>query len=224
MTAEHAPDPRAASSGEVTDLLEEEIVLGLRYPRERLVEDELMERYAAKRHVVRSALKELETRGLAVRRPNVGAFVRAYTAKEVHDIYAVRELLEVHCARTIGLPAPPRALEELVAVQREHDKAIDAGDLRGVVRANTAFHRALFALSDNEALVGDIARHAQMTHAIRSVTATSPQFQRRSQQEHWTMIRALEDADTVLLAETCRAHLIPSRDAYLQRVAQPPAG
>ncbi|MFD0428004.1 GntR family transcriptional regulator [Streptomyces zhihengii] len=106
MTAEHAPDPRAASSGEVTDLLEEEIVLGLRYPRERLVEDELMERYAAKRHVVRSALKELETRGLAVRRPNVGAFVRAYTAKEVHDIYAVRELLEVHCARTIGLPAP----------------------------------------------------------------------------------------------------------------------
>lgn len=204
----------------MTGLLEEEIVLGLRFPRERLVEDDLMDRYTAKRHVVRSALKELESRGLVERKPNVGAFVRAYAAKEVRDIYAVRELLEVHCARTIALPLAPQRIEGLTTIQQQHDTAIATGDLRGVVRANTAFHQALFALSDNDALVAAIARHAQMTHAIRSVTATLPEFQHRSQQEHWTMIQALKDEDTELLAEICRAHLLPSRDAYLQRVSR----
>ncbi|CAL9373211.1 hypothetical protein SUDANB6_00903 [Streptomyces sp. enrichment culture] len=208
-----------ASGADVTEQLEEEIALGLRFPRERLVEDELMERYDAKRHAVRSALKELENRGLVERRPNVGSFVRAYTAKEVRDIYAVRELLEVHCASAIELPVPAERLEQLTGIQRRHDAAVAAGDLRGIVRSNTAFHQTLFALTDNDALVAAIARHAQMTHAIRSVTATSPEFRNRARQEHWAIIRALTDGDRELLVETCRAHLLPSQDAYLQRVS-----
>ncbi|MFE3001035.1 GntR family transcriptional regulator [Nocardia sp. NPDC059246] len=209
--------PRAL--GDVADLLEEEIVLGIRYPRERLVEDELMDRFAAKRHVVRGALQELENRRLIERRHNVGAFVKAYTAKEVRDIYAVRELLEVHCARIIKLPVAPERIEELIATQHQHDTAIKSGDLRGVVRANTAFHQALFALSDNEALVAAILQHAQMTYVIRSVTVTSREYLERAQQEHWAMIRALEEQTRELLLETCKAHLLPSRDAYLQRIA-----
>ncbi|UCM89996.1 GntR family transcriptional regulator [Streptomyces marincola] len=223
MAARPDSDRRPEAGAHVADRLEDEIVLGLRFPRERLVEDDLMERFTAKRHVVRSALKDLENRGLVERKPNVGAFVRAFTAKEVRDIYAVRELLEVHCARHIALPVPPERLEELTGHQRRHDAAIEAGDLRGVVRANTDFHRALFALSNNDALVAAIVRHAQMTHAIRSVTATSPEFLARSREEHWTMIRALEEGHSDLLAETCRAHLLPSRDAYLRRVPEPPA-
>ncbi|MGP4115115.1 GntR family transcriptional regulator [Streptomyces sp. 4N509B] len=218
------PLPRTDPGQDVAGRLEEEIVLGLRFPRERLVEDELMERYAAKRHVVRRALQDLEHRGLVERRPNVGAYVRAYTAKEVRDIYAVRELLETHCARGIVLPVPEERLDALVAIQRRHDAAVEADDLRGIVHANTAFHQALFALSDNDALVAAILRHAQMTLAIRSVTATSPTSQVVSQREHWTMIRALREADPELLAETCRAHLLPSRDAYLRRVEAAASG
>ncbi|MCG5219163.1 GntR family transcriptional regulator [Streptosporangium sp. KLBMP 9127] len=203
---------------DVADLIEEEIVLGLRYPRERLVEDDLMARFEAKRHVVRRALQDLESRGLVERKPNVGAFVKAFTAKDVHDIYAVRELLEEHCARLIEFPVAAERLTELAAIQEQHDAAIEAGDLHGVVRANMAFHQAIFALSDNAALVAAIRSHAQMTHAIRSVTVTSPEFLNRARNEHLTMIRALHEQDTDLLAATCRAHLLPSRDAYLQRL------
>ncbi|MCP2254107.1 DNA-binding transcriptional regulator, GntR family [Prauserella aidingensis] len=200
------------------DELEEQIVLGLRYPRERLVEDELMRAFSAKRHVVRSALQELENRGLVERKPNVGAFVKAYTAQEVRDLYAVRELLEVHCARLIPVPVPAERLDELVAVQRRHDEGIDAGELREVTKANMEFHRTLFGLSDNTVLVDAIRRHAQMAHAIRSVTVTSPEHLERSRREHWAMIDALRSGDTDTLAETCREHLLPSRDAYLSRL------
>ncbi|MDI3406437.1 GntR family transcriptional regulator [Streptomyces cavernicola] len=206
-------------AADLIERLEQEIVLGTRFPRERLVEDELMERYDAKRHVVRSALKELESQGLVERRRNIGSFVRAYTAKELRDVYAVRELLETHCAGLIELPVAIDRLAALTAIQKDHDAAVDTADLPALVHSNTAFHQVLFGLADNAALVETINRHARMTHAVRSVTATSADLRERSRKEHWAIIRALTDGDRESLVETCRAHLLPSRDAYLQRVA-----
>lgn len=202
----------------LADLLEEEIVIGARFPRERLVEDELMARFDAKRHVVRQALQVLEGRGLVERKRNAGACVRSFTAKEVKDLYVLRDLLEVSCAELIALPVDPGRLEQLTGIQQRHDAAVEAHDLRGVVMENKAFHRELFALSENDVLVEAINNYARMAHAIRSVTVTSPESLRRSQEEHWQMISALREQDTGLLADTCRAHLVPSRDAYLRRV------
>ena len=202
----------------VADLLEEEIVIGARFPRERLVEDELMARFEAKRHAIRQALQVLEARGLVERKRNAGAFVRSFTAKEVRDLYVLRDLLEVSCAELIGFPVDQRRLDGLTRIQERHDAAISAQDTREVVSANKDFHRELFALAENDLLVGAINDYARMAHAIRSVTVTSPESLRQSQEEHWLMLRALDEQNTELLAQTCRAHLIPSRDAYLSRV------
>lgn len=216
-TAEAATAARTTGA-RLADLLEEEVVIGVRFPRERLVEDELMARFDAKRHAVRQALQILESRGLVERRPNAGAFVRSFTAKEVRDLYALRDLLEVSAAELIALPVDPDRLAELTEAQRRHDEAVRAHDLRAVVSANTEFHRRLFALSDNEALVEAINRYARVAHAIRSVTVTSPESLRRSREEHERMLDALREGDRDLLARTCREHLLPSRDAYLARV------
>ncbi|WAE71367.1 GntR family transcriptional regulator [Streptomonospora nanhaiensis] len=203
----------------LADLLEEEIVIGVRFPRERLVEDELMARFDAKRHAVRQALQVLESRGVVERRPNAGAFVRSFTAKEVRDLYVLRDLLEVRAAELIEFPVDPARLEDLAEAQRRHDAAVEANDPRAVVTANMEFHRKLFALSDNEALMEAINRYARVAHAIRSVTVTSTESLRLSRHEHGRMLDALREGDRDLLASTCRAHLIPSRDAYLERVS-----
>ena len=216
-TAEPSEAPRK-SVPRLADLLEEEIVIGARFPRERLVEDELMARFDAKRHAVRQALQILEARGLVERKRNAGAYVRSFTAKEVKDLYVLRDLLEVSCAELIALPVDPRRLESLTRTQQRHDEAVEANDPRGVVSANKDFHRELFAMSENDVLVEAINNYARMAHAIRSVTVTSPESLRQSQEEHWRMLAALRDQDTELLAHTCRAHLTPSRDAYLRRV------
>lgn len=60
--------PRSADAiTEMVETLEEDILLGRLFPRERLVEDQLSERFNQKRHVVRQALKDLEVMGLIVR-------------------------------------------------------------------------------------------------------------------------------------------------------------
>src|SRR5271170_2988720 len=124
----HAPHAAAARDRDidanvarVSDTLEEEIVLGVLHPRERLVEDDLCERFTLKRYVVRQVLAELEQRGLVERRKNVGALVKSYTPREVTDLYAVREILETSAAQRIALPVAPEHLTELTRIQKAHD-------------------------------------------------------------------------------------------------------
>jgi len=200
----------------VSDELEEQIVLGVLHPRERLVEDDLCERFNLKRHVARQVLAEVERRGLVERRKNVGAVVKSYTPREVTELYALRELLEADAAKRIVFPVSSEALDALTAIQAEHDEAADAGDLRRVFRANMAFHHAFFALSESQVLTEAIREYERRTHAIRSVSIVFPQYLEKARAEHHQMIEALRAGDRESLIKLCRDHLVPSRDAYLE--------
>lgn len=207
--------PRSAAECLVYEL-EEEIVFGRLHPRERLVEDDLMARFNAKRHVVREALVLLETMGLVERRRNVGAFVRAFCAKQVLELYGLRTLLEVEAAKQISLPVAVERLSELERIQTLHDAAVETGNAQEVFRINLLFHRALFGLSGNETLVRAIEEYARQTYAIRFAGLISDGYRRTAQHEHWQMIAALRDGDLDQLQLLCAQHLLPSRDAYLQ--------
>ncbi len=200
----------------VSDTLEEQIVLGALHPRERLVEDDLCERFALKRHVVRQVLAELEQRGLVERRKNIGALVKSYTPEEVMDLYGVREILETSAAQRISLPVPEERLAELRKIQQAHDAAAAAGDMRAVFRSNMAFHRTFFALSDNRALTEAIREYERRTHAIRSASLMFPQYVEKARVEHHRMLEALAARDLATLVELCRSHLVPARDAYIE--------
>src|SRR5580693_4749386 len=104
--------------------LEEDIVLGRRHPRERLIERDLCDRFRTHRGDVRLALFELEKKGIVRRIPNRGAIVRDLTPKEVMEIYAVREELEVMAVRVLPLPVAASSVAELEKIQKRHSAAI----------------------------------------------------------------------------------------------------
>lgn len=207
------PAPDAVQAAVAT--LEEDIVFGRLHPRERLTEDELMARFGMKRHAVRQVLVDLELLGVVEKKRNIGAVVRAFSVREVMELYALREVLEVHAARQMPLPVSEARLAALVAVQREHDAAVAAGDARRVFRSNQRFHREFVGLLDNAVLGQAIEEYARRTHPIRFGSLVTAGHRERARQEHWTMIQALRDGDRDALMAVCRDHLIPSRDAYL---------
>lgn len=199
-------------------VLEEEIVLGVLHPRERLVEDELMARFSYKRHVVRQGLADMEKQGLVQRKKNSGAQVRALSPKEVVEIYALREILETSSVKLIGLPLPPAQLRPLIAIQKLHTAAVRANDPRAVFRANLAFHAALHALSGNDTLIEAIAEFARRTYPVRLSTLVSPAYLERARQDHEDIIKALRAGDQSRLVALCASHLQPSRDTYLRNL------
>jgi DNA-binding GntR family transcriptional regulator len=199
------------------ETLEEDIVFGYMHPRERLVEDELRARFSLKRHVVRQVLAELEQMGLVERKKNIGALVKSYSVKEVIDLYVVRDILETNCARQIAMPVAPEKLEELDAIQQRHDDAVRGSDLHVAFRMNIAFHKALFALSENVVLTEMIELAAQRAHVIRSLSMVVPGFLEKARRDHRRMIEALRECDQERLVALCRDHLLPSRDAYIDK-------
>ncbi|SOE46812.1 Transcriptional regulator, GntR family [plant metagenome] len=210
----HAPAPVHDVASAVA-ALEEDIVLNRLHPRERLTEDELMQRFGLKRHAVRDVLAELTRLGLAERRKNVGAEVRSFTVREVMELYAVRELLETEAARQVPCPPAPEDLQRLIDVQRQHDAAVAAEDPRAVFRTNLAFHQTLFGLCENLVLQKAIQEYARQTHSIRFSTLVSADYRSRARHEHWQMIEALRQGQREVLVALCREHITPSRDGYL---------
>src|SRR5580704_7146590 len=108
-----AGEAEHAKADVIARRLEEDIVLGRRHPRERLVEQDLCDLFGTHRGDVRLALFELEKKGIVQRIPNRGAMVRDLTPREVTDIYAVREALETMAARAIAFPIAASALARL---------------------------------------------------------------------------------------------------------------
>src|SRR5690606_18300561 len=85
------PLSKAVSS--VIAALEADIIAGRILPGNRLIEDHLMDDYAAKRHVVRAALEELERLGVVIKRRHLGAELKRFEAREIANLYEMREIL-----------------------------------------------------------------------------------------------------------------------------------
>jgi DNA-binding GntR family transcriptional regulator len=198
----------------VVSALEEDIVLGRLHPRERLVEDDLMRRFSAKRHVVRQGLAELEQMGVVERVPNRGAMVRAYREEEIQQLYVLRNLLEGQAARLIPMPLAAADVEDLKRVQAVHDAAVACGDLGEVFHSNVRFHELLFSKAGNSYLAEAIRQFALRTHGIRFYCLTYPGYLERARREHWEMIEAIERCDRDSLVRLCHQHLLASRQCY----------
>ena len=217
-TGVHANERRPSGGGAsaIAATLEEDIVLGLLSPKVRLVEDELMERFEAKRHVVREALNQLESVGLVERKRNIGALVKAFSKAEVVHLYEMRELLEAESMRKIPLPLSKDALQQLHKIQAGHDAAIQNQDPRNIFRTNQEFHRLLFAQCGNAFLCQSIEDFARRTHAIRFGALMSRERQLQSQKEHHEFLAVLAEGDRERLINLTIAHLVPPRDHYLK--------
>ena len=215
-----APPKRSARQPAIADViatrLEEDIVLGRRHPRERLIEQDLCEQFHTNRADVRLAFFELEKKGIIQRIPNRGAIVRDLAPKEVTAIYAVREELEVMAVRIMPFPVAGSDIDKLGAIQRQHSASIDSGDLLTVFYSNLNFHRTLFELCGNACLIETIEQLGQKVYGIRSYANAFPDTLDRARRDHLAMIAALRAANRDELIVLTRRHLEPSPEAYIR--------
>lgn len=196
--------------------LEEDIVLGRRHPRERLVEQDLCDRFGTHRGDVRLALFELEKKGIVQRIPNRGAIVRDLTPSEVMEIYAVREALEVMAARILPFPVAASNLAKLEKIQERHSAAIANDDMLTVFHANLEFHQTLFGLCGNACLIETIKQLEQKVYGIRFYANAVPEALNGARRDHVDMIKALRASRRADLVALTRHHLKASPQAYIR--------
>jgi DNA-binding GntR family transcriptional regulator len=216
MKARALAEANDLTAAQIAAAMEEEIALGYLSPRERLVEEELADRFNVKRHLIRQALAELDAMGIVVRQPNRGAAVKDFSAAEVEDLWAVRTLVEGFAAKLIRLPAPFEVLADLKAIHARHSAAAERGDLRNVFRENVKFHKALFSACGNpvlEQLIEDLAFKA---HAVRGYGIIDPALLASARKEHARIIELLQKTERNALINLIKGHIQPAKEAYLR--------
>jgi DNA-binding GntR family transcriptional regulator len=134
---------------ELVRRLRELILRGEFAPGERLVEEQLVSRFGVSRPPLREALRILGNDGLITGIPRKGFSVVSLTADDVRKLYDLRYALE-RTAVELGVPVSDRSrLAPMnVALERMQSDAAQS-DPDEMLRANSAFHRALVALPGN---------------------------------------------------------------------------
>jgi DNA-binding GntR family transcriptional regulator len=214
--APQAPARQPAAAVLIARRIEEDIVLGRRQPRERLIEQDLCDLFQTHRGDVRLALFELENKGLIERIPNRGAMVRGLSPQQVQEIYAVREELEVMAVRIIPFPVAADDIDRLEQLQAEHAAAIAKGELLNVFYSNLRFHQFMFGLCGNACLIETIDLLAQKVYGIRSYSNAFPEQLDQARRDHVDMIKAIRGSRRDDLIGLARRHLKPSPEAYIK--------
>jgi DNA-binding GntR family transcriptional regulator len=173
-TARRPARPRVVHGPSSPDQVVEALVKGLqagRYvPGQRLIEADLTKELKVSRGPVREALKRLAAEGLVSLIPHRGAYIRAVSRAEVHDLLLVQEMLTGLGARlaagAVGLADHRETFE--AAFQRLMGYSAHP-DTPGFLEARARFYDTLIRIGGN--------RELRRLTPIRQIHLLRAQFQ-----------------------------------------------
>jgi DNA-binding GntR family transcriptional regulator len=186
-------------------------------PGDRLVENELAERFGVSRTPIREALQRLETQSLLTR-DGRSLIVASLDHNQMAELYVVRGELEGLAARL----AARNATEEEVLLLREMVEADN--DLKdhpaALARANRRFHKQIHLASHNRFLV----RQLDLVHRSMALMATTSLAVvgrgEIAQGEHDRIVTAIEARDGDAADAALRAHISVAFTTRLKQEAE----
>ncbi|GAA1211350.1 GntR family transcriptional regulator [Prauserella alba] len=143
------PARRRGLADEVADTVREAIFDGTYAPGAQLREVELSRALEVSRGPVREALLRLEREGLVHTAWHRGAFVVELSAADIAELDSLRGALEGLAVSLVAETADERGL---TAIEAAADTMGRAGDAYAMVRADIAFHDAVYAAAGHRRL------------------------------------------------------------------------
>lgn len=198
----------------VCDEIATAIVVGELKPGQKISEPELARRYGISRGPLREAIRRLEGWRLLERKPHVGARVVQLSARELIEIYRVREALEGMACRQAAEEMPQEEIDKLRILLDEHEDSVDRLDGRSYFQkeGDLDFHYRIVKGSRNgklrELLGGDLYHLVRMYRYQFSVSSSRP---KRALKEHRQIVDAIEARDPELAEMLMRRHISNAR-------------
>jgi len=132
----------------------------------RLTEEALATQLGISKSPVREALNRLEAEGLVTIESRRGAFVRQFSAKDIRDLYDLRETLETHSIDAAQIT--PALLDELYASIHRTEEFLKTGDKLQHIEEDLRFHGMIAASTGNQELCRVLENIQQRSLLCRS--------------------------------------------------------
>jgi DNA-binding GntR family transcriptional regulator len=209
----------AVGAADVADRIRQAIFAGELVPNQRLVEADLAEMYGASRGHVRTALAELTVDGLVERIQNRGARVRSVPLEEALEIVEVRAALEALCAARAAERIDDGQAEELRAIGRRMEDAVETGDQTAYAQGNSDLHSTVIRLSGQRTAAATIDRLRAQAVRFQYRLFAQPGRSQTSLPEHLAIIEAVCTRDPESAGRAMREHLMSVGEAIRESVA-----
>lgn len=206
-----------------TRRLRDEILSGDLAPGERLIEEQICQRFMISRAPLRESLRLLIQQGLVEHLPRRGARVATWSDVDIAELFEVRALLEWHAiTKAIPLSAAD-GVDPLAGVRQRMQQmrlAQDSGDQLAKDDAHRAFHAAIVALAGNRQLdlaMEPILIKLQRPMAINLRLEASMLGPDEGLRRHEALVTTLETNDRDAVLQALREH---GQQRYLQLRAE----
>lgn len=198
--------------------LEESIVAGRFQPGDQLDLDEICADFQCSRTPVREALQYLTDSGLVQVRPKRGTFVSRLTVHELTERFEVMAEFEGLCAALAATRMAPDASERMHAGLERCEHFYGTGDTDGYYDANSEFHRAIYAGSNNHFLEQQALRLQSGLEVYRRLQLRLGDRISRSLAEHRAIAQAIDAGDTETARRLARAHVAIQGEEFTELV------
>ncbi|HSI53906.1 MAG: FadR/GntR family transcriptional regulator [Ramlibacter sp.] len=228
-----SPIERPRLSDAIYGQLLNEIMAGRFSAGDRLpTENQLAQRFAVSRPVVREALQRLQTDGVVIARQGSGTYVQRSPSQRVaelttqvslHEVLQVMELRMAVEELSAKLAARNRTDEQVRVIEHARDALAEAfGHGVAAKEADYAFHRAIAVASGNGVLVDSLDQLSERVKGGMNVTLSltreaSEKRRERVLDEHDRIVHAIRVGDAESAGIAMRYHLDQARNRLLDR-------
>jgi DNA-binding GntR family transcriptional regulator len=204
---------------QVADHLRERILDGTLAPGDRVVETDLAAEFGVSRHTLRTALQTLTAEGLLVQNQFRSTHVAQPTARDVYEIYTLRNTLEAMACRLAAERAPAAGCAGVDAAVARMRAGAEAEDREAVKAADFAFHVAVVELAGHSRL----REHYRMLHVqtrlFLNLTASAGYPLREIAEVHAELADAIRAGDAGRAERLGGSHNTRDGEAICARLA-----
>ncbi|MFW5899441.1 MAG: GntR family transcriptional regulator [Jiangellaceae bacterium] len=225
MTTQPTQGPADAKPGRrkqdaVYQALRHDILEGRLQPGERLRLDDITQRLEVSHIPVREALKQLEADGYVTIEPYVGTTVAELRADWIHELFELKEALELISGRAACRRMSRADLDDVEAVLRRMDDLVD--DPEAWSASNVELHRLICTRAGTKLSARLLDRVLSQwdrlrRHFLQEVFAVRLH---EAQREHWAIYHALTRRDPSELERVVRTHNRRALEAYAARLPE----
>ena len=202
----------------IYESLREMIAKGLLVTGARIDERAVAEQLGVSRTPLREAIAKLAKEGLIEQRPYRGNFVRAFSPKQVNDLYETRMVLEGFATRRAVENLTDEGLAELTEILDDVQAALAAGDIAAYSVADQRFHQVIAHLSGNETVIESLERLRAQVQLVRLAANRDPDLVERTARERPAILAALRERDADRAARLMEEHIDGVRQTVLKQL------
>lgn len=198
---------------QVASILRSSILTGGISKGQSITLDSIGEQVGMSRTPVREAFQILANEGLIELRQNRCAIVKGISEEAIKDHYEMRILLETEAFRRACANMNDHILEAIKKINKQGQRAKEAGDTEAYNIANQAFHMTIWEAAGSEKLKSFLALLWNGLSMNRLVTAQ--EYAAISLAEHNQMVEKLIEKDYEGACHIMREHIVRSMNSTL---------